>query len=252
MDLERTITGIFALTFHLTKRLLFSRKLMITILIAAFVASVMAYAGSQDVDPLDDGTDLMDALILFFFMPVTAMIFGTSLMRDEIDDRSITHVATSPLDRVYAYMGYYLPLVIAVIVSMVIVTVAGFIAFFSQQGFTSDAMEVLLEFVALVSLGSVVYSSLFLAISIVVKKPVFLGLFYAFVWEGFISSLPGVIEKISIKYYLRSLGSHWVDWGSISGFDDASSAGGSVAVMIILVIVFLAFGAFMFRREEIS
>jgi ABC-2 type transport system permease protein len=252
MDLERTITGIFSLTFHLTKRLLFSRKLMITILIAAFVASVMAYAGSQDVDPLDDGTDLMDALILFFFMPVTAMIFGTSLMRDEIDDRSITHVATSPLDRVYAYMGYYLPLVIAVIVSMVIVTVAGFIAFFSQQGFTSDAMEVLLEFVALVSLGSVVYSSLFLAISIVVKKPVFLGLFYAFVWEGFISSLPGVIEKISIKYYLRSLGSHWVDWGSISGFDDASSAGGSVAVMIILVIVFLAFGAFMFRREEIS
>ena len=252
MDLERTMMGVVALTLHSTKKLLFSRKLMITILIAAFVASVMAYAGTQNVDPLDDGANLMDALILFFFMPVTAMIFGTSLIRDEIDDKSITHVATSPLDRVYAYLGYYLPLVIAVIVSMVIVTVAGFVAFFSQQGFTSDAMEILLEFIALVAIGSVVYSSLFLAISVLLKKPVFLGLFYAFIWEGFIGSLPGVIQKVSIKHYLRSLGSQWVDWGDMNGFEDASGAGDSMVVMIVLVIVFLVFGALMFRREEIS
>jgi ABC-2 type transport system permease protein len=244
--------GVIALTIHSTRKLLLSRKLLITVLIAAFVSLVMAYAGTQDVDPLEDGTNLMDALILFFFMPVMAMIFGTSLIRDEIDDRSITHVVTSPLDRAYTYVGYYLPLVIAVVVSMMIVTTAGFIAFFSQQGFTSEATEILLEFLALVTIGSIVYSSLFLAVSVLLKKPVFLGLFYAFVWEGFIGSLPGVIQKVSIKHYLRSLGSHWVDYGDMNGFEDASSVGDSVAVMVILVVAFLVFGAYIFRKEEIS
>jgi ABC-type transport system involved in multi-copper enzyme maturation permease subunit len=252
MDLMRTMTGITALTLHSTKKLLLSRKLLITILVAVFVATVMGYAGSQDVDPLPDGTNLMDALILFFFMPVMAMIFGTSLIRDEIDDKSITHVATAPLDRAYSYIGYYIPLVIVVIVSMVIIDTAGFLAFFAQQGLTSEAVELYLEFTALVTIGAFVYSALFLAVSVAFKKPVFIGLFYAFIWEGFIGSLPGAIQKASVKHYLRSLGSRWVDYGDISSLEGVSSLGDSILVLSLMSVILLVLGAYMFRREEIS
>jgi len=252
MQLNAAISGISALTVHLVRRLLLSRKVVIAILIALFVAVIMGYAGAQDLDTLNEGASLMDVLILFFFMPVIAMIFGTSLIRDEIDDRSITHIATSPLDRAYVYVGYYIPLVIAVVVSMLVVETAGFIAFFSQQGFSSEAGEMYLEFMGLIAIGAFVYSSLFLAVSVLFKKPVFFGLFYAFIWEGFVGSLPGAIQKASIKHYLRSVGSEWVDYGEMHLFEDASGAGYSAIVLIVLAVVLLVLGAYLFREKELS
>ncbi|MDH3364539.1 MAG: ABC transporter permease [Thermoplasmata archaeon] len=250
MNLKNAVNGIYALTSHSLKGLLLSRKAVITLIVLLFVVAVMGYAGAQDVDALPDGANLMDALILFFFMPVMAMIFGSSLIRDEIDNKSITHVATAPLDRVFAYIGYYLPLALAVSVSMIAITTAGFLSFFLQHGVNGAALEVYSEFTALVVIGSFVYSSLFLATSVLFKKPVFFGLFYAFIWEGFIGSIPGAIQKASIKHYLRSIGSEWIEHGDISEFD-ASGFGGSAAVLLGLTIFFLVFGAYLFREKEI-
>ncbi len=251
MNLRNALKGMTALTLHLLRGLLFSRKAMIALLVTLFVAAVMGYAGSQDVDGLQDGTNLMDVLILFFFMPVMAMIFGSSLIRDEIDNKSITHVATAPLDRAFTYVGYYLPLSLAVSASMMVITAAGFLSFFVQQGVDAASIEVYLEFTGLVVIGSFVYSSLFLATSVLFKKPVFFGLFYAFIWEGFIGSIPGAIQKASIKHYLRSIGSEWVESGDISQFD-ASAIGGSASVLVVLTIFFLVFGAYLFREKELS
>jgi ABC-type transport system involved in multi-copper enzyme maturation permease subunit len=172
-------------------------------------------------------------------MPVMAMIFGSALIRDEIDDKSITHVATAPLDRAFSYLGYYLPLVIAVAVSMVAISSVGVFAFFGQHGFGSEALQIYVEFLALVIIGSFVYSSLFLAIGVMFNKPVMVGLFYAFIWEGYIGSLPGAIQNASVKHYLRSLGSEWVDFGDISRWDQASSVWGSTALLLGLTVFLL-------------
>jgi ABC-2 type transport system permease protein len=252
MDLKRVFVGIYALTFYSAKKLLFGKKAIITILVALFVAAVMGYAGSQSDSPLEDGTNLMDTLILFFFMPVMAMIFGSSLIRDEIDDKSITHVATAPLDRAFSYLGYYLPLGIATALSMVAISTVGMLAFFGQHGMGSDVLGIYLEFVALVVIGSFVYSSLFLAISVLFNKPVLFGLFYAFIWEGFIGSLPGAIQNASVKHYLRSLGSAWVKFGDISRWDQASSAWSSAVMLLGLTVFFLVLGAYLFREKELA
>jgi ABC-2 type transport system permease protein len=252
MDLKRVLDGIYALTLYSTKKLLFGKKAIITVLVALFVAAVMGYAGSQSRNHLDDGTNLMDTLILFFFMPVMAMIFGSSLIRDEIDDKSITHVATAPLDRAFSYVGYYLPLGIAVALSMVAISSVGMLAFFGQYGFGSEVLEIYLEFIALVVIGSFVYSSLFLAISVLFNKPVLVGLFYAFIWEGFIGSLPGAIQNASVKHYLRSLGSGWVEFGDISRWDQASSGWGSGALLLVLTVFLLIMGAYLFREKELT
>jgi ABC-2 type transport system permease protein len=252
MDLSNAFTGIVAITLHSLKKLVLSRKAVITLLVAAFVAVVTGYAGAQNIEPLEDGTDLLDTLILFFFMPVMAMIYGSSLIRDEIDDKSITHVATAPLDRGFSYVGYYIPLAVAVAISMVIINTAGFLAFFAQNDLGAEAVEIWLEFTALVIIGSFVYSSLFLGVSILFKKPVFFGLFYAFIWEGFIGSLPGAIQKASVKYYLRSLGSDWVDHGGLSSFQGAVDPSTAGAVLVGLLLFFVLLGAFGFREMELS
>lgn len=252
MDITKALTGIAAITRHFLKKLLLSRKAVITILVAAFVAAVMGYAGAQNGVGTSDGADLLDVLILFFFMPVLAMIYGTSLIRDEIDDKSITHVATAPLDRAVSYVGYYIPLALTVSISMVVVNAAGFLAFFAQVDLGGEALELWGEFTALVVVGSFVYSALFLAVSVLLKKPVFFGLFYAFIWEGFIGSLPGAIQKVSVKHYLRSVGSDWVDFGSIASFADATAPWASGAVLAALAVSLIALGALLFRETELA
>ncbi|MCJ7489406.1 MAG: hypothetical protein MUO87_04595, partial [Thermoplasmata archaeon] len=136
-------------------------------------------------------------------------------------------------------------------VSVIVIATAGFLAFFVQHDIGAEAVEIYCEFAILIVLGSIVYSSLFLTISVVFKKPVFFGLFYAFVWEGMIGSLPGVIQKVSVKHYLRSIGSGWVDYGDISGFEEATGLGVSVIVLVLLTAVFLVMGAYLFREKEL-
>ena len=80
----------------------------------------------------------------------------------------------------------------------------------------------------------------------------FFGLFYAFIWEGFVGSLPGAIQKASIKHYLRSIGSGWVDHGEMSMFEEASGASGSAVVLLILTLFFLVMGAYLFRSKELA
>jgi len=100
MDLQLQLNGIYSITKYTIKKLLFSRRIFITILIMLFVCSILGYATTQDVKRLNDGSNLMDVLILFFFMPIVAMIYGSSLIRDEIEDKSITQIVTEDNDEI--------------------------------------------------------------------------------------------------------------------------------------------------------
>lgn len=249
MDINMMISGLLAIIKYSTRKMLFSKRWVIVLLIIILVGAIMGYAGSWEGDSLQGGTDLMDVLILFFIMPVIAMIYGASLIRNEIDDKSITQVITSPLPRPISYIGYYISLVVTLSIIMVLINSVGWLAFFGQQGMGDGAGSILLIMMALGVIGSIAYSSLFLMSSVIFKRPIYIGLFYAFIWEGFVGSIPGAIGKYTLKHFIRSIGSGWLDFGEISLYDGAS-AGTAFGVLIGITIVCLAVGAFLFREKE--
>ncbi len=249
MDINMMISGLLAIIKYSTRKMLFSKRWVIVLLIIILVGAIMGYAGSWEGDSLQGGTDLMDVLILFFIMPVIAMIYGASLIRNEIDDKSITQVITSPLPRPISYIGYYISLVVTLSIIMVLINFVGWLAFFGQQGMGDGAGSILLIMMALGVIGSIAYSSLFLMSSVIFKRPIYIGLFYAFIWEGFVGSIPGAIGKYTLKHFIRSIGSGWLDFGEISLYDGAS-AGTAFGVLIGITVVCLAVGAFLFREKE--
>lgn len=249
VDLRSNLIGMLAIIRYSTKKILFSKKAIVTLLIALFIAGVMGYAATQDMDRLQDGTNFMDFLILFFFMPVIAMIYGASIIRDEIDDKSITQILTSPLKREFAYIGYYLSLAISLSIVMVIIVTVGFLSFFGQMGIEKDALGIYADVCILSIIGSLVYSSLFLFISLPMKRPLYFGLFYAFIWEGFIGSLGGKIQEVALKHYVRSIGSEWIPFGEISRYS-ASEVSYSSGVLVVVTMFFLILGMMMFRVKE--
>lgn len=249
VDMKGNLIGILAIIRYSTKKILFSRKAIVTVLIALFIAGVMGYAATQDGDRLQGGTNLFDFLILFFFMPIVAMIYGASIIRDEIEDKSITQILTSPLRREIAYMGYYISLAISLSIVMVILVTVGFLSFFGQLGIDGDALGIYADVCVLSIIGSLVYSSLFLFISLPLKRPLYFGLFYAFIWEGFIGSLGGKIREVALKHYIRSIGSEWIPFGEISGYS-ASEVTYSSLVLVVVTLVFLIFGMIIFNGKE--
>ena len=201
------------------------------------------------MDALDDGSFLMDILILSFIMPIISMIYGASLIRNEIEDKSITQVITAPLDRAVSYFGYYISLAVSLSLIMTFINLVGWLAFFSQNGISGDAFGILGAMIGLSIIGSLVYASLFQLTGTLFKRPVYFGLFFAFIWEGFIGSIPGAIGGYTIKHFIRSIGSGWIDFGDISYYDGAGT-GTAFGVLIGITIFCLVLGALIFRGKE--
>ena len=143
MDIDKQLTGFMTIILYTVRKLLLSKRIFITLLIVLFIVAVMAYASTlelsdhdieTDTTMVDRGVDMLDNLILFFFMPVMAMIYGSSLVRDEMDDKSITAVVTSPMHRVVTFIAYYIGLAISVSLIMLLILTAGFLAYFGNVG----------------------------------------------------------------------------------------------------------------------
>ena len=259
MDMAKQFTGFQTVLLYTIRKLLLSKRIFITLLILLFIVVVMAYASTLELTEediannktkVDIGVDMLDDLILFFFMPVMAMIYGSSLVRDEMDDRSITAVVTSPMNRMVTFVAYYLGMAISVSLIMLLIVTAGYLSYFGSVGLDGTG-DIIGSMAALMVIGAFAYSALFIMISVLLSKPIFFGLFYAFIWEGFIGSIPGRISWLSIKHYIRSLGSHWISSGDISTYDGHSVSDAAWILVIISIVVFVI-GAIVFREKEFT
>lgn len=244
------IFPLFSLIKSSTTKAVLNKKFLMVILVMFFISAVMGYTAAQDGQRLEEGGDLLDIFVISFFLPLMSMIFGSSLIRDEIEDKSITNVLTAPISRTKMFLGYYFSIVIVSVFAVWLILTSGFLTYFSISGFDTEALNIYLSMGVLVALGTVVYSSLFILVSVLMEKSLYFGLFYVFIWEGFVGSLPGNIKLVSIRHYLRSIGKGMMEYGSIAKYGDASGAGASLQVLLILTAALLIVGIVLFRKKE--
>ncbi|MFO8110713.1 MAG: ABC transporter permease [Thermoplasmata archaeon] len=241
------LTAFISLAQYKFKKILFNKRVFAALIVGIIVTAVMAYASTLDVVPAKDGSVLLDVLLISFFLPVLTMFYSTSVIREEIEDMSITQVITSPMKRITAYMSYYTALLFSLILLLFAILTSGFLAFFVPHGIDSQSLELLQNMYLLVFLGCVVYSSLFLLASVVLKRSIYFGLFYAFIWEGFIGSMPGRISEFSIKHYIRSIGADRMEFME---FANAADAVFSYQILTLILLLLLAAGILIFSYEE--
>lgn len=247
--IKKRLYGMYHLSRYASKKILFDTKVVLTIAIALLCATVMGYAAHQGLDTITEGTNLFDTLILSFFLPIITMLYGSSLIREEIEDKSITMVVLAPLHRILVYLSYYFAVILTVSLFMIGITTTSFITFFGITGFSRDAFALYTNMVLLTVLGTVVYSALYLLVSLLTKHPLYFGLPYAFLWEWLIGSFPGQIHKITVKHYLRSIGHKLVEWGSLPTYN-ASKFTFSLFILGCVTIGLLIFGGVLFLKKE--
>ncbi|MFK3981098.1 ABC transporter permease [Micromonospora sp. NPDC050397] len=130
-------------------------------------------------------------------LPVISLIVGTGVLGAEIDDGTIVHILTKPLPR----WQIVLPkLGVAAGVSALTVAIPLYVV-----GVLADSVRLGLALVVASAVGALAYSALFLALSLLTRRPVLLGLVYVLIWEGLLGNFVGGTRNLSIQQYVITI-----------------------------------------------
>jgi len=200
--------------------MLWSRRTVFLLLVTGapvFLALVARIVQGTGVVPLRvngaavDGGSIFGMMIWLFFLrfivPVLGVFYGTSLIADEIEDRTITYLFTRPIRRGAVLVGKYLAYVVcttlvvlpSVVLVYFLVVPIGQVA----QTFTAFAADL-----GLLALGLAAYGALFALVGAALKRPLVSGLVFVFGWEQIALVVPGYLKRFTIAHYVQGLVPH--------------------------------------------
>jgi hypothetical protein len=146
-------------------------------------------------------------LYLRFIVPVLGVFYGTSLVADEIEDKTITYLFTRPIRRGAVFMGKYLAYLActSLVVLPSVMVVYFLIVPFNQ---IASSFPALLTDLGMLFLGLAAYGALFGLVGTLLKRPLLVGLVFAFGWEQVATLVPGYLRRFTLAHYLQSLVPH--------------------------------------------
>ncbi|NYF55163.1 ABC transporter permease subunit [Micromonospora purpureochromogenes] len=182
----------------ITARGLFGRRRFLILLpLPLLLLGLAMLCRSLGVEPGDWGPPVLVGLGLAVVLPVVALIVGTGVLGAEIDDGTVVHILTKPLPR----WQIVLPkLAVATVVSATTVAVPLFVA-----GLLADSVRLGLALAAASALGALAYSALFLALSLITRRPVLLGLVYVLIWEGLLGNFVRGTKVLSVQQWVVAM-----------------------------------------------
>lgn len=146
---------------------------------------------------------------LQFSVPLLGMFYGTALIADEVEDKTITYLFTRPVSRGAVLVGKYLAYLgctgLVVLPSVMLVF---FLVVPLEGGSIGTSFPDLVKDLALLAVGLAVYGALFALVGAWFKRPLLIGLVFIFLWEPIIVFVPGYMKRFTVSYYIQGLVPH--------------------------------------------
>lgn len=193
------MTGVFNPTIaRITLRALIGRRRFLLLLpLPLLVVGLAALALSLGAEPKDLGDSVIVGLGIGVALPIMALIVGAGVLGSEIDDGTVAHILAKPVPRSEIILS---KLVVAVVVTAVTVGVPMYVV-----GLLAGSSRLALGLAVGTLLGALAYNALFLALSLVTRRPVLLGLIYVLVWEGLLTNLLSGTRVLAIQQYVLTV-----------------------------------------------
>jgi ABC-2 type transport system permease protein len=138
---------------------------------------------------LDDGLTAILELGVRTVLPLTALVFGVSALGAEIDDGTVVFVLAKPIPRWQIALA---KAVVAGGLAAALSVASTLLTGFLIGGLDPEAIATTFAFALAVAVAAFAYASLFVALSVVTGRALFVGLVYTLVWEGALAGiLPG-------------------------------------------------------------
>jgi ABC-2 type transport system permease protein len=218
-----------------TLRALLSRRraLLMLLLVAAPIGiGLLARLRGLPGDPVERTANQLEMMVVRTALPLVALVFGTSAIGAELEDGTAIHLLTKPVARWRIVAGKVLaaaPVTAVLIVGCVLATgllIAG------ERG----GGPVTLAFAVACAIGSLLYVSVFVALSIVTSRALIVGLIYVVLWEGVLAGLFEGTRVFSIREYTMSIAGALDPSGTVEA-DAPLGIGTAVVASIVVLIV---------------
>ena len=191
---------------------------------------------------------------LRFVVPALGVFYGTALIADEVEDKTITYLFTRPVSRSSILVGKYLAYLVC---TTLVVLPSVMIVFFLlvPLGEIGSSFGTLLTDLGLLALGLAVYGALFALVGALLQRPLIAGLVFAFGWEQIAMLMPGYVRRFTAVYYLQGLVPHTIPSEGIASllayaFNDSPGVATCLISLGIATVVALVLAARTVGRKE--
>ena len=182
---------------------------------AAFIIRAIAELGAAPVSinnsavagPTIFGLVIWGAFVRFS-VPVLGVFYGTSLIADEVEDKTITYLFTRPIPRAAILLGKYLAYLVCTVFVVLPSVVSVWLLIVPMGGRLGSSFPDLLKDLGMLALGLAVYGAVFAWVGATFKRPLLAGLIFVLGWEPIAVVLPGYLRRVTVAYYLQGLVPH--------------------------------------------
>jgi ABC-type transport system involved in multi-copper enzyme maturation permease subunit len=183
-------------------------------------------------------------LYIRFIVPVLGAFYGTSLIADEVDDKTITYLFVRPIPRgavlIGKYLAYLVCTVLLVLPSVVIVYFLVVPLGSAMRGLGTSFPAFAAD-LGVLALGLAAYGAVFAFAGARMKRPLVVGLVFIFGWEPGVLLIPGYLRRATVAYYLQGLVPHAMPQDSpvsalMQVFQEIPPVAVSLAALAVIVV----------------
>ena len=148
-------------------------------------------------------------LYIRVIVPLLGVFYGTALVADEVDDKTITYLFTRPIPRSAVVLGKYLAyLACTILLVLPSVMIVYFLIVPIGGGSIGEAFPSLVADLGMLVVGLAAYGAVFALVGTRLKRPLVAGLVFAFGWEPTVLLFPGYLKRLTVAYYMQALVKH--------------------------------------------
>ena len=186
------------------------RRTWLMALLIALPALLPPLAGYQLPELRDHAIEIFDGFAQFLFLltitPLMALVFGCSLLSEEIEGQTLPLLLARAAPRSAIVLGKFAAFAavsIVLIVASCALTYASFACFLSLDFF--GYLGLLGGYALIMAFALVAYGALCVAISTLTRHPVVVSALFVFGWEKLVAALPGYADFLTLQKYVVRL-----------------------------------------------
>ncbi|MBI4563883.1 MAG: ABC transporter permease [Planctomycetes bacterium] len=192
-------------------------------------------------------------IFLYLLYPQTicmllALLYGTSVISSEIEDKTLTYLFTRPLPRWQLIVGKYVAIVACLTPPALVSLCACWLVLGLEGGY-----EMLLGQMLATAGAVAAYTAIFSMIgSYFHKRPLVIGAIYAAI-EILLSFIPALVSSLTVSYFLRSLAVRLVDVDlpkEMLRLLGGASLPGAAATLALMIAAALVLSSLATMRKE--
>jgi ABC-2 type transport system permease protein len=200
-------------------------------------------------------TDIISKILMIVYIqlliPVMALFFGTSVVNEEVDNRTLVFLTSTPVSKHSFIFGKYFS---SALLSSIIISFPLVLSFLIINITRLNRMGYYHEFFLFLVVGILAlfsYTALFLCLGTLFKKSLLMGLLFIFGWESIVQYFPGSTQKLTLIHFVKSLLPETSENVKFLVLKlEPSPVLESVLALLLVMIIGLLLASFIFNRKE--